>query len=221
MEWMVIMNDEKMLRRLETLIDVVFALVIWKIFMILPRPSVEELEMLSIAKLVVNESSQFIIATVSILMVIVYWHQNNQLFKYLKKTNPVHTGLSIANLFLLLLFLYSVGLSIRFEGDEDALTSQSITALLYGLSTFFTWRYAVKKKLTHDELSLEDAKALSKENLAEPVTALFSLPFAIATPILWELSWFAYPLINKLFRGKISEFAEKSTEEDLLKKETP
>lgn len=215
------MNDEKMLRRLETLIDVVFALVIWRIFMILPRPSVEELEVLSIAKLVVNEYSKFIIATVSIFIVIVYWLQNNQLFKYLKKTNPVHTSLSIANLFLLLLFLYNVGLSIRFEGDEDALTSQSVTALLYSLSTFFTWRYAVKKKLTYDELSLEDAKALSKENLAEPVTALFSLPFAIATPILWELSWFAYPLINKLFRGKISEFAEKSTEEDLLKKETP
>ena len=221
MKWMVIMNDEKMLRRLETLIDVVFALVIWRIFMILPRPSVEELEVLSIAKLVVNEYSKFIIATVSIFIVIVYWLQNNQLFKYLKKTNPVHTSLSIANLFLLLLFLYNVGLSIRFEGDEDALTSQSVTALLYSLSTFFTWRYAVKKKLTYDELSLEDAKALSKENLAEPVTALFSLPFAIATPILWELSWFAYPLINKLFRGKISEFAEKSTEEDLLKKETP
>ena len=208
------MHEEKMLRRLETLIDVVFALVVWRIFMILPRPSADELEMLSIAKLLVNEYPKFIIATISILMVIVYWLQNNQLYKYLGKTDAVHTGLSIANLFFLLLFLYTVGLSIRFEGDKDALISQSIMALLYSLSTFITWRYAVKKKLTRSDLSLGDAKTLSKENLAEPVTALFSIPFAFVTPILWELSWFAYPLINKAFKGKLSKLAEEDTEKE-------
>jgi len=215
------MIEDKMLRRLETLIDVVFALVVWRIFMILPRPSGDELEMLSIAKLFINEYPKFIIATISILMIIIYWIQNNKLFKHLDKTNTIHTGLSIANLFFLLIFLYSVGLSIRFDGDKDALITQSIAALLYSLSAYITWQYAVKKDLTKPDLSMEDAKTLSKQNLAEPVTAIFTIPFAIATPILWELSWFAYPLINKLFRGRLSEFAEKSTEEDLLKKETP
>jgi len=154
---------------------------------------------------------------ISILMVSVYWIQNNKLFKYLHQTNTIHTLLSMLNLFFLLLFLYSVGLSIRFEGDKDALITQSMAAFIYSLTAYITWRYAVRKGLTLSDLSLEDAKVLSRENLSEPVTALFSLPFAIATPLLWELSWFSYPLINRVFKGKITHYAEDSTEKELKK----
>jgi uncharacterized membrane protein len=167
------MHNTKMLTRLEMMIDVVFALTIWKIFMILPRPSVEEIEILSIAKLIMAEYIRFIIAFVSVLMVSVYWIQNNKLFKYLHHTNTTHAILSILNLFLLLLFLYSIGLSIRFDGDKDALITQSVVALLFSLSTYGIWLYAMKAKLVNKSLSTQEAKVISQENFSEPVTALF------------------------------------------------
>ena len=205
------MKDTKMLARLETLIDIVFALSLWEIFSFLPSPSLEGFELMSIADLVADESSKFVIAFIAILIISIYWIQNNNLFKYLHHTNAIHSLLSIFNLFLLLLFLHAVDLSIHLDGDKNALLIQSISAFVYGTSTYITWWYALKAELVDRSLSLEDAQVLSQRNFAEPVTAIFTLPFAFGMPILWNLSWFAYPFIRKIFRGKLRKFTDKET----------
>ena len=45
-----------------------------------------------------------------------------------------------------------------------------------------------------------DAEALSIRALAEPLTALLTVPFVLLGPIAWELAWLSYPMIAYLLR---------------------
>ena len=48
----------------------------------------------------------------------------------------------------------------------------------------------------------DEARAVRKRITAEPATALFTVPF-IFTPIFWELAWFTYPAVRRVFRRAI------------------
>jgi hypothetical protein len=63
--------------RLERVMDVVYALVIWRLFMILPRPEIGENSSSSVLDLVINEWDTFVIALLGLVIVIVFWLQNN------------------------------------------------------------------------------------------------------------------------------------------------
>jgi hypothetical protein len=38
--------------------------------------------------------------------------------------------------------------------------------------------------------------------LAEPITAIVTIPVAFVGPIFWEISWLSYPLLVILVRGR-------------------
>jgi hypothetical protein len=56
-----------------------------------------------------------------------------------------------------------------------------------------------KADLLDPELSKQEAEHILQKNLAEPITAAITLPFALVGPVTWELSWFLYPFIKYLF----------------------
>jgi len=101
-------RESRQLRRLETLIDVVFAIVIWRAFMLIPRPGEGDWHWDSITAMLTSEILTFIIVMIGVVVAIVYWLQNNALFGNLDRTDGFHTALSILQIFFLLLFLYSI-----------------------------------------------------------------------------------------------------------------
>ena len=193
-------KDSLKLVRLERVMDVVYALVIWRLFMILPRPEEAEEDTYTVLDLVVNEWDTFIIVLLGLVIVIVFWLQNNSLFGYLKMTDRFHTGIAIFQLFFLLFFLYSIGLGLRLGAGADSRLLESFAAFLLAISVYLSWYYAYRKGgLVSEEVPVEKSEELLKQNLAEPITALFTMPFAFVGPIAWELSWFLYPFIKYLF----------------------
>jgi len=99
-----------------------------------------------------------------------------------------------------LMILYSIGLSLQFEGELATKLMESIAALLAGILACVGWGYAMhQRRLLADDVSDTDARQTLKLNLAEPVTAAITIPCAFIGPIAWELSWFAYPFIKYLF----------------------
>jgi len=188
------------LKRLEMLSDVVFALVIWRIFMLLPRPSGESAEWDSVLELLQDEWSTFVLALLSTVIVIIFWLQNNKLLGKLRRTDTVHTAITIFQLVFLLLMLYSIGMGIRSEGELVTKVMESCTTLMVGLMSYLGWRYAMTKgDLVADDVSEDEARITLEKNLAEPITAAITIPFAFVGPVAWELSWFAYPFIKNLF----------------------
>lgn len=186
--------------------DVVYALVIWRLFIILPRPEKGEDDAYSVLDMVVDNWDTFIIVLLALVIVIVFWLQNNSLFGYLKATDRIHTTITIFQLFFLLFFLYSIGSGLRLGVGADSRLLESFAALLLAVSAYLGWYYAYRKgELVADDVTVEKSEALLKRNLAEPFTALLTMPFAFVGPIAWELSWFLYPFI----RWALSRMANK------------
>lgn len=193
--------------RLLRLMDVVYALVIWRLFTTLPRPEEGEDNTFTVMDLITQNWDTFVIVLLGLVIVIVFWLQNNSLFACLKATDRIHTAIAIFQLFFLLFFLYSIGTGIRLGVAADSRMLESVAALLLAISSYLGWYYAYRKgDLVADDVPDEKSKMLLKRNLAEPITALLTMPFAFVGPIAWELSWFLYPFIRWTF----SRIANKS-----------
>ncbi len=190
------------LHRLETLSDVVFAIVIWRAFMILPNPLEEEVGWRTIGGFFAQEWPAFLAVGIGLAVTIIYWLQNNALLGHLEKTDGRHTLLVILQLFFLLVFLRVIVMGVAFEPSTAMRALEGIAAAMVGISGAWGWAYAIKdRRLLPAEMSDEEAGALNDRIAAEPATALFTIPFAFF-PVLWELSWFSYPVWIRLVKGR-------------------
>jgi uncharacterized membrane protein len=194
-------RETRQLRRLEILMDVVFGVVIWRFFFLLPRPSKGALDWDSMSMFLSANLDRFVIATLGIIIVIVYWVQNNALFGNLERTDNRHTAISIFQIFFLLLFLYSIRIGLVFEGSVSAKIFESVAAALLGFASVLGWFYAMKNhRLLSEDVSRDKALEVLDRTLVEPVTALITIPCAFIGPYAWEAAWFLYPLVLGLMR---------------------
>jgi len=192
------------LSRLKMLMDVVYAIVVWRLFLLLPRPG-NNGQWDSVTDMLLSEWALFVVPLLALLIVTIYWAQNNELFGYLDHTDSIHTGITIFQLFFLLLFLYAIRVGMDFDPAADSRALESVAVFLLGVFSYWGWRYAMANGLVADDVSVEKALQIRQQNYAEPVTALTTVPFAFVGPVFWELSWFLYPMIRKYFYKKSKE----------------
>ena len=201
---MAVSNNDRyvtQLRRLGTLTDVVFGLVIWRLFQLMPEPDIADGG--SVLDVLTSDPRAVLGLLIGIVVVIIYWTQNNKLFGHLERTDSRHTAYSIVQLFCLLLFLYAVGIGVQYESAADTRVLESVTAMLVGVPAYLGWRHARREgNMVSAGLSKDDADAISIGILAEPITAAITIPFAIFTPLLWEASWFSYPLVARILKKR-------------------
>jgi uncharacterized membrane protein len=197
-------RESRQLRRLETLIDVVFAIVIWRAFMLIPRPGEGGWNWDSITDMLASNILTLVIVMIGVVVAIVYWLQNNALFGNLERTDGFHTALSILQIFFLLLFLYSIRVGATLEASPGTRAFESCTAALVGIAAALGWSYAIKnRRFVSADLTNEQARDLQIRILAEPITALITLPCAFIGPWIWEASWLLYPLIASLLKRRM------------------
>lgn len=194
-------RERLQLRRLEVVMDVVYGILIWRIFFLLPKPDHPIWAWQSMSRFFSAHVLDFLLAIIALVIVIVYWLQNNLLFGSLKRTDSKHTVLAILQIFFLLLFLYSIKLGLALGASSATRAIESITAALVGIASIWAWSYAIKDgRLLAPEVSQEEALQIKERILVEPATAIITLPLAFVGPILWELAWFLYPLIAYLVK---------------------
>lgn len=197
-------REKRQIRRLETLIDVVFGITLWRLFILLPRPA-DNPEWNTLFDMLKDSGMSFLFVVIALVIVIIYWLQSHTLFKYLVKTDTVHSVLSVLQLFSLLLFLYAIGVGVALEADESSRVFESVMAAMLGVFSFAAWYYALNKGgLVTTELSESEAKAITERIKAEPVTAAITIPFAFSM-WLWELSWLLYPVVVYLYKWRLNK----------------
>jgi uncharacterized membrane protein len=178
------------LSRLERLADVIYALVLWRLFMLIPKPVSAEGSWHSFSEYMGENGFTLVIVVIGVMFAIIYWLQSNMLLGNLEKSDGKHTVLTIIQLFALLLFLMSLNLGVVLGGSAFTRVLESCTAALTGLSGAFAWRYGIKnRRLIQSDVNDFDAQKILDGVLAEPLTALMTIPFAFAGPWLWEASW--------------------------------
>jgi len=194
-------RESLQLKRLARMIDVVYAIVIWRIFILLPNPTAEQLTREHIGSFLSDNIDAFLMVLIAIVVTIVYWIQNNVVFGNLQSTDSRHSILSILQLFFLLAFLVSLREGIELGPSTGTRALESITAALVGIAGGWSWVYAIKNhRLLFPEVTGQYANRLRDRILAEPITAIITLPCAFVGPILWEISWLSYPLVVWLVR---------------------
>lgn len=187
------------LRRLETLIDSVFALVIVLIVFDLPEP--DEAAVFDLAAYVVNRVESLVLAMLGVIVVLVYWFQSNLLLGNLERTDGKHAAMSLLQVFLVLVYLLAVSLGTSVGNETPVLVAQSGAAALMGFVAAIAWWYASRnRRLLSSEIMNEEVSALRLRVLAEPLTAMLTLVLAFISAAAWELGWLAYPLIAGLLR---------------------
>jgi uncharacterized membrane protein len=189
-------RESLQLQRLARMVDVVYAIIIWRAFTLLPRPTAEQLSWEHIGAFLSANIGGFLLVFIGIVVTIIYWLQNNVLFGNLQSTDSRHTILSILQLFFLLIFLVSLRLGIDLGASTGTRALESIAAALVGIAGGWGWLYAIKNhRLLLPEVTEQYAYRLRDRILAEPITAIITLPLAFVGPILWEISWLSYPLV--------------------------
>jgi len=191
------------LNRLAVLTDVVYALVLWRIFQLIPRPEHTDWTPGYFLSFFVDNAMTFVLVIIGVAVTIIYWIQNNKLFGDLERTDGRHTAISIVQLFSLLLFLKALRIGVEMTPSAGTRALESAAAALMGFVAAWGWAYASKnRRLVHDDVPDDDALATRDRILAEPITALVTIPFAFIGPWLWEAAWLAYPLFIKLLKRR-------------------
>jgi uncharacterized membrane protein len=198
-----IKRESLQLQRLARMVDVVYAIIIWRAFTLLPKPTAEQLSWEHFSAFISANIAGFLLVIIGIIVAIIYWLQNNVVFGNLQSTDIRHSILSILQLFFLLVFLLSLRFGIDLGASTGTRAFESIAAAMVGIAGGWGWSYAVKNhRLLLPEVTEQYARQLRDRILAEPITAIITLPFAFIGPILWEISWLSYPLVVLLVRRR-------------------
>lgn len=189
------------LDRLVTITDVVYALVLWRIFQLLPMPEHTDWTPGYFLSFFGDNAMAYVLVIIGLAVTIIYWIQNNSLFGDLARTDGRHTAVSIIQLFCLLLFLKALRIGVEMTPSAGTRALESGAAALMGFVAAWGWSYAIKdRRLLQDDVANDEALATRDRILAEPIAALVTIPFAFIGPWLWEASWLTYPLFVKLLK---------------------
>jgi len=200
------------LRRLQTLTDVFYAIIIWRLFVLIPKPDAEN-QYDSLGAYFSDNGVILAVLILGMVWAVIYWLQSTKLLGVLQATDGVHSTFVLFQLFFLLVFLYSMKLGVEIGGQAGTWCFESIAATLVGLCALLAFARARKKGLLHDDVTEEEARRLAIRYRAEPLTAAFTIPFAfLPGPVIfgfsvtWEFSWFIYPIMvaimNRIARRK-------------------
>lgn len=186
-----IQRDTMLLKSLIIVINVLYALMIFQVFLILPRPDDPELLYSSLDQIYSDNLMVLLVIVVGLIMILIYWIQFHKLMGNLVRSSTVHASLVLFQMVFLMIYLYFVRFDMEYDGLTLALQMESIFLALAGFTGALSWVYARRNKLTSDEIDEKEEVSVLYSILPEPLAALFSLPFAVYGPGIWTLSFLA------------------------------
>lgn len=200
-----------LLNSIRVVVNVLYAMLIFQVFLILPRPDDPDLKYHTLGQIYSENLNQVLVIVVGLILIIMYWTQFNRQLGNLVRSSPTHASLSVVQMICLMLYLYFVRFDMEFDGMKLALQMESIFLALAGFIGAYNWRYARKHKLTSDQITEDEEMSLFYSLLPEPMASLFTLPFAAFGPGIWTISFLSIiPIgyILKLVRKKYENKTE-------------
>ena len=182
-------RDTMLLKSLTIVVNVLYALMIFQVFLILPRPDDPELQYSSLEQVYSDNLMVLLVIVIGLIMILIYWIQFHKLIGNLVRSSTVHASLAIFQMIFLMIYLYWLRFDMEFDGLTLALQMESIFLSLAGFTGALNWVYARRNKLTSDQIDEQEEVSILYSILPEPLAALFSLPFAVYGPGIWTLSF--------------------------------
>jgi hypothetical protein len=200
-------RGEKQLFRLAVIIDVLYALMIYTLFTLMPSPEIDGFGREELYEVLTHSYLNYTVIIIGLVLVILYWGMSNLQFGNLERTDGRHATISILQVFTLMLYIYFVRLDAEFPGEVLLMQLQSLFLALAGFLSVWSWHYAVKNDLVSDAPSKIEKETLYIKFLPEPVVSLLTFPLAWFGPVAWTLGWLLLIPVGwalKKYRHKIS-----------------
>ena len=200
-------RGQKQLFRLSVLIDVLFAMLIYQIFLFLPRPEVDGFTKDDLMEVLSKSYLNYLVMLVGFVLILIYWGQSNLQFGNLKRTDGRHAALSILQVIALMIYLYFVRLDVEFDGAVIALQMESVFLAISGFLGLWSWHYAVRNNLVSEKITGPEKDKVYLKLTPEPVVSILTFPFAVFGPDIWTLAWLLLIPVGylaKYFRKRIS-----------------
>ena len=192
---------ERQLYRLENFVGVGYAMVI--VLIVFSLPAARDWADQGLETYIQVSLDAIALPALVIVIVLIYWMQNNTLLGKLAATDNVHSSLSILQVFVVLLFLYLQDVMLVFPDEAMPLAVMSGLAVLLGSLAAASWWYASHhRRLLLPSVGDLEVRKLQLGVLAEPITALITLPFAFVSSLAWNVSWLAYLPVAVLLKRK-------------------
>ncbi len=184
------------LRRLETFLDVAYAMLFVQFIMYLPQT--EDLAWsdldFGLLSLLWDNATELLRLLIAVGLTLISWNLTHKLLGPLERTNGVHTLLVLLQLIFVCLFLF-------FAIADPTLVSvsspvgQSICLAISGFIGVAGWRYARRCGFARAELSEAQKDDVGRSTIIEPATALLNTGLGFVGPDVWTLGWFVIPLL--------------------------
>lgn len=186
----------KQLRRLETFLDVAYAVLFVDFIMYLPET--EDMGWtdlpLGLLSLLIENSVSLLRLVIAVGLTLISWNLTHKLLGPLERTDTKHTLLVLLQLIFVCLFLF-------FAVADPALVSvsspvgQSLSLAVSGFIGIVGWSYARKEGLVRGDLTDGDKDEVGRNVIIEPLTALINSGFAFVGPGAWTAGWFVIPFL--------------------------
>ena len=186
----------KQLRRLETFLDVAYAMLFVDFIMYLPRT--EDMAWIDLPfglmSLLVENSVDLLRLVIAVGLTLISWNLTHKLLGPLERTDGKHTLLVLLQLIFVCLFLFFAIADPALESVSSPV-GQSLSLAVSGFIGIAGWSYARKKGLARPDLSETDRDEVATNAMTEPATALINTGFAFVGPGAWTAGWLLIPII--------------------------
>lgn len=185
----VVERGETQLKRVMIIIDVLYALMIFRVFLLMPRPELDHFTASELVTVFRESYINYMVMIVGMILILMYWGQSHVIFGNLKRTDGNLSIMAILQAFFVLLYLYFVRLDVEMGGQTMILRLESLSLAIAGGMGVWAWHYANKRNLITDKVKKLERDKTYLKLMPEPITSVLTLPFAVLGPGIWTLSW--------------------------------
>ena len=206
-----VVAGRRQLRRLETFLDVAYAVLFVDFIMFLPHTEDMAWEELpyGLLSLLIDNSVDLLRLIIAVGLTLISWNLTHKLLGPLDRTNPRHTLLALLQLIFVCLFLF-FAIADPELASLSSPVGQSLSLALSGFIGIAGWSYARKNGLTRADLSEAEKDDVLRSAIIEPVTALLNTGFAFVGPGAWTAGWFVIPIVLVSGRGRLERRRERA-----------
>ena len=184
------------LRRLETFLDVAYAVLF--VYFITYLPLTEDMKWINLEfgllSLLWDNSLDLLRISIGVSLTMISWNFTHKLLGPLERTNWLHTLLTFLQLIFVCLFLFFATADPELV-SISSLVGQSICLAISGFIGIAGWQYARMSGFTKAEFSKSQKDGVVSSTILEPTTALLNTGLGFVGPGIWTLGWFFIPLL--------------------------
>jgi len=188
-------QGRKRLRRLQTFLDVAYAVLFVDFIQYLPHTEDMKWEELpyGLLSLLLDNSLDLMRLIIAVGLTLISWNLTHKLLGPLTRTDPRHTLLMLLQLFFVCMFLFFAIADPALESLSSPV-GQSLCLALSGFIGLASFAYAQKRGFVDPELSDAQKAEVARRASIEPLTAFLNTSLAFVGPGAWTLGWFLIPI---------------------------